>query len=129
MKTIKYLAIIPARGGSKRLPRKNILLLQNKPLIYWSIDAALKTQYINEVIVTTDDIEIAEISKKYGAKVPFIRPNELANDTADSVSVVLHVIEYYKSQSVKIENIILLQPTSPLRTSEDISLAIELFEQ
>ena len=129
MKKIKYLAVIPARGGSKRLPRKNVLLLNQKPLIAWSIEAALSSSKISETIVSTDDEDIIEISKKQGANVPFVRPSELSTDHADSVSVVLHAINFYKNQGIFIENIILLQPTSPLRISDDINNAITLFEK
>ena len=94
----KVLAIIPARGGTKRLPRKNILDLAGKPLIAWSIEAALGSKYIDSVIVSTDDTEIAKISIEYGAEVPFIRPNELATDQSSSVSVVLHAINMLKEK-------------------------------
>ena len=128
MNIIKYLAIIPARGGSKRLPRKNVISLNQKPLIAWSIEASLASEHISETIVSTDDYEIIEISKKHGAKVPFIRPSELSTDQSDSLSVVIHAVDFYKKQGFDIENIILLQPTSPLRITEDINEAIQLFE-
>ena len=83
----KLLALITARGGSKRLPKKNILKLANKPLIAWTIEASLKSPYIDEVIVSTDDVEIAEISRSYGADVPFIRPPELATENASSIDL------------------------------------------
>ncbi len=86
----KLLAIIPARGGSKRLPSKNILDLAGKPLITWTIESALDSKYIDRVIVSTNDNEIATISKKYGADVPFMRPNDLATDESTSIDVVLH---------------------------------------
>ena len=86
----KILAIIPARGGSKRLPRKNVLDLAGKPLIAWTIEAALRSKYIERVVVSTDNNEIADISKKYGADVPFMRPDYLATDEATSIDVVLH---------------------------------------
>jgi CMP-N-acetylneuraminic acid synthetase len=129
MNIIKYLAIIPARGGSKRLPRKNVLSLHQKPLIAWSIETSLASEYISETIVSTDDSEIIEISKKHGAKVPFVRPSELSTDQSDSLSVVIHAVDFYKKQGFNIENIILLQPTSPLRITEDINEAIQLFEK
>lgn len=129
MHKIKYLAIIPARGGSKRLPRKNVLNFNNKPLITWTIDAALKCSNIIEVVISTDDKEIAEIGRVYGGKVPFMRPTEISGDTATSVSVVLHAIDYYEKElNTIVENIILLQPTSPLRNAENIKNAIDLFE-
>jgi len=118
------LAIIPARGGSKRLPRKNVLELAGKPLIAWTIEAALNSKYIDRVIVSTDDDEIASISKQYGADVPFMRPLELATDETASIDVVLHVLDQLKGYN----DIILLQPTSPLRSSQDIDESIEIFK-
>ena len=122
----KILAIIPARGGTKRLPRKNILNLAGKSLIAWSIEAALDSKYIDSVIVSTDDKEIAKISIEYGAEVPFIRPNELATDEASSVSVVFHAINMLKKKGKEYDYIMLLQPTSPLRTTKNIDESVEL---
>ena len=121
------LGLIPARGGSKGLPRKNIKPLLGKPLIAWTIEQALESKYIDRLIVSTDDIEIAEISKKYGAEVPFIRPKKLAEDNAKGIYVVLHVINWLKvnDKQKQYDLMILLQPTSPLRTKEDINEAIE----
>ena len=117
-----FLAVIPARGGSKRLPRKNLLDLAGKPLIAWTIEAAKNSKYIDHFIVSTDDQEISDVSKKHGAEV-LTRPAELANDIASSVDVVLHAIA---AQSQSYDYVILLQPTSPLRTAEHIDEAIEL---
>lgn len=123
----KFLAIIPARGGSKRLPRKNILDLGGKPLIAWTIEAALGCAYIDEVMVTTDDGEIAAVAKEYGAEVPFLRPAVLASDTATSFDAVKHTIEFYRDELGKhFDYVVLLQPTSPMRSSKDISEAIEM---
>lgn len=119
-----FLAIIPARGGSKRLPRKNVLPLAGKPLISWSIEAALKSKYIDKVVVTSDDSEILNISEKYGSSI-IKRPNELASDTASSFDAIVHTIGCEK----KYDYIILIQPTSPLRTEEHIDEAIELLIQ
>jgi len=120
------LGIIPARGGSKRLPNKNILDLNGKPLVAWTVEAGLKSKYIDRLMVSTDSIEIAEISKKYGAEIPFIRSVELASDTTTTTDVVIHTINYYKTILNKsFDFIILLQPTSPLRNSLDIDSAIE----
>jgi CMP-N-acetylneuraminic acid synthetase len=118
-----FLAVIPARGGSKRLPRKNVLDLAGKPLIAWTIEAAKNSKYIDHFVVSTDDQEISDVSKKYGAEV-LTRPGELATDTASSVDVVLHAIA---SQNQPYDYVILLQPTSPLRTAQHIDEAIELF--
>lgn len=122
-----FLVIIPARGGSKRLPRKNVLDLGGKPLIAWTIEAALGCPFLDETMVTTDDDEIAETAKKHGAKVPFLRPAALASDTAASFDTVKHAIEFYHYELGKeFDFVVLLQPTSPLRTSLDITEAIEL---
>lgn len=121
-----FLAIIPARGGSKGLTGKNIKELCGKPLIAWSIEAGLKSKYLDEVMVTTDYQNIAEISKQYGANVPFLRPDELASDTATSFDAIKHTIEYYKNElSKEFDYIVLLEPTSPLREANDIDNMIE----
>lgn len=122
------LSIIPARGGSKGLPGKNIKLLQGKPLIAHTIEQALQAKEISKVIVSTDDREIADIARQYGAEVPFIRPQYLATDTALSIDNYIYTIERLKKETgVNINNFIVLQPTSPLRTSKDIDNAINLF--
>ena len=122
------LGLIPARGGSKGLPRKNIKPLLGKPLIAWTIEQALASKYLDRVVVSTDDKEIAEISKKYGAEIPFIRPKELAEDNAKGIDVVLHAIDWLmkNDRRKQYDLIMLLQPTSPLRKTEDIDKAIEL---
>ena len=118
-----FLAIIPARGGSKRLPRKNLLDLCGKPLIAWSIEAALKSKYISKVIVSSDEEEILNIAKEY--KADFIkRPDELASDTATTFDAIEHTIKSLE----KYDYIVLLQPTSPLRNEKHIDEAIELLE-
>jgi len=116
-----FLAIIPARGGSKRLPRKNVLDLAGKPLIAWTIEAALKSKYIDKVLVSSDDDEILAISKDYHANT-LERPEYLASDTATTFDAVKHAIE----QNEQYDYIILLQATSPLRNSKHINEAIEL---
>ncbi|HUH42317.1 MAG TPA: acylneuraminate cytidylyltransferase family protein [Sulfurimonas sp.] len=118
-----FLAVIPARGGSKRLPRKNVLDLCGKPLIGWSIEAGMKNKYIDKVIVSSDDEEILKISKEYGADV-LKRPSELANDTATTFDTIAQVINNVK----KYDYVVLLQPTSPLRNEKHIDEAIELLE-
>jgi CMP-N,N'-diacetyllegionaminic acid synthase len=120
----KYLAVIPARGGSKRLPRKNILNFGGKPLIAWSIDEAKKSKYIAKTLVTSDDTEILNIAKKYGAEV-LQRPSELSSDSSTTYEALEHAIN---SLEQEYEYIVLLQPTSPLRTSKHIDEAIELLE-
>jgi CMP-N,N'-diacetyllegionaminic acid synthase len=118
-----FLAIIPARGGSKRLPRKNILDLNGKPLIAWSIEAGLKSKYIDKIIVSSDDKEILDISQDYGADT-INRPSDLASDTATTFDAIKHTIESVK----KYDYVILLQATSPLRNEKHIDEAIELLE-
>ncbi len=125
----KNLAIIPARAGSKRLPDKNILQLSGKPLIAWTIEAAIKANIFDKIIVSTDSERIKNISEQYGAEVPFIRPEALANDTARTIDVIFHAIKFYEQQNIKFDYITLLQPTSPLRTSEHIKAAFELIDE
>ena len=122
----KIIAIIPARGGSKRLQHKNIKVLGTKPLISWTIEAGLNSKYIDEVVVSSDSQDILNIAKKHGLDIPFVRPSSLALDTTSSVDVVLHTIKFYKeSKHQEFDYIILLQPTSPFRSSIDIDLAVE----
>jgi len=116
----KILAIIPARGGSKRLPRKNILPLAGKPLIAWTVESAISSGIFEKVIVNTDDNEIATAALECGAEVPFIRPPELAVDTASSIDVLIHTIQWYKRNGIEYTHVALLQPTSPFRTATDI---------
>ncbi len=128
MKQHNMLAIIPARGGSKGLPRKNIRVLAGKPLIAWTIEAAQKSKFIDRIIVSTDDEEIAEVSQNYGAETPFLRPQELATDEAKSDDVILHTLEWIEvNEKTQYESFILLQPTSPLRTHKHIDEAIKKF--
>lgn len=121
----KVLAIIPARGGSKGLPRKNILPICDKPLITYTIEAALNCAYIDSVMVSTEDDEIATVSKAAGAEVPFKRSSDLATDTATTYDVILDCLNWNKNQGEKFDYFILLQPTSPLRTVKDINLAVD----
>ncbi len=124
---MKVLAIIPARGGSKGIPKKNLKPLAGKPLIAWTIESAIQCPEVNEIIVSTDDEEISKISKKFGASVPFMRPEELARDESPTIDAVLYTIETLEKKGNKFEIIAVLQPTSPLRTSEDITNAVQLF--
>ncbi len=124
-KNKKFLAIIPARGGSKGIPNKNIMDICGKPLIAYTIEAAKKSKYIDEFVVSTDSASIKVVAEKYGAKVPFLRPQELSSDTAKSIDVVLHTIDFYKNKNMNFDYILLLQPTSPLRTFKHLDEAIE----
>ena len=123
------IAIIPARGGSKGLPGKNIRLLNDKPLIAYAVEAALQAKHIDRVIISTDDEEIAHIAVQYGAELPFMRPAELASDTAMAIDNYIYTIGRLEEEGGKlIDAFVVLQPTSPLRIAEDIDGAIELFE-
>ena len=125
----KVLAIIPARGGSKGLPGKNIKELCGKPLIAWSIEQAKPCSDIDKTVVSTDDEGIAEVAKQYGAEVPFIRPAELANDTSPTIDVISHAINWLKEhEDYQPEYILLLQPTSPLRAREDIDGVMQMLK-
>lgn len=120
--------MIPARGGSKRLPRKNIKDFCGKPLITWTIEAALKST-LDEVIVSTDDPETRGIAQDAGAWVPFLRPDILATDNATSIDVVLHALLWMKqNRNTTPVNVVLLQPTSPLRTYKHVNLALRVYK-
>ncbi|MFK7806511.1 MAG: acylneuraminate cytidylyltransferase family protein [Saprospiraceae bacterium] len=125
---MKILALIPARGGSKGVPLKNRKLLGGQPLIAYSINAALACEGIERVTVSTDDEDIASISKSAGAKVPFLRPAELATDKSPSIDTVIHALQFYKAKNINFEAICLLQPTCPFRTADDIAKAIKIFK-
>lgn len=126
---LNYLAIIPARSGSKRIPHKNVAILGNTPLIIHTIIAACETNSISEVIVTTDDPEVAQISCKMGVKIDFPRPTELSSDTSQTFDVIKYLITKYEQDANEIENILILQPTSPFRNADHIYSAINYFEQ
>lgn len=120
-----FLAIIPARGGSKGIPGKNIIEIQGKPLIQYTIEEAIDAKYLDRVIVSTDDEAIAKASIKAGAEVPFIRPSNLATDTAKTIDVLIHAVSELKKKGESYDFIVLLQPTQPLRKSFHIDEAIE----
>lgn len=123
----KVLAIIPARGGSKRIPRKNLKAISGKPMLLYTIEAAKECKYIDKVVVSTDDEEIASISMKAQAIVPFRRPEELSTDDAGLLGVVLHAIDFYAQKGERYDIVVVLPPSSPLRTEEDIRRALEYF--
>ena len=120
----KVLAIVPARGGSKGLPGKNLRLLDGRPLLAWPVSAALGAASVDRVIISTDDVAIAEAALTAGADVPFLRPAHLANDTASSMDVILHALDTLASQGHEYEYVILLEPTSPLTESSDVEDAL-----
>jgi N-acylneuraminate cytidylyltransferase/CMP-N,N'-diacetyllegionaminic acid synthase len=125
-KNKKILALIPARGGSKGLPGKNIKMLSGKPLIAWSIEQALASRYIDKVVVSTESEKIASVARRYGAEVPFMRPKSLAVSSAIIVDVLIHALNSLEKKGCRFDFIMLLQPTSPLRNSEDIDAVIRL---
>ena len=123
------IAFIPARGGSKGVPGKNIKEICGKPLIAWTIEAAKKAKCIDRVIVTTDDEAIAAVAKEYGAEVPFMRPAELSSDTASAIDVYIHATEFVMNETgQKLEKFMVLLPTVPLRTEKHIDEAMAQFE-
>lgn len=127
----KVIAIIPARGGSKGLARKNIKALCGKPLITWTIQMALKSRFIDELVVSTDSPQIADIAMKVGATVPFLRPTELATDKTPTIDVVIHVLNYFSANKTQaFDYVVLLEPTSPLREDDDIdNMLLKLHER
>src|SRR5208337_4643829 len=122
----KVLALIPARGGSKGVPRKNIRPLLGKPLIAWTIEEAKKSRYIDRIVVSTEDEEIAGVSAHYGAEVPFLRPEEMAKDESPTLDCVVHALNWMRDKENYIPDLLLLlEVTAPLKTFEDIDSAIE----
>lgn len=126
---LKILGIIPARGGSKRLPRKNVLPLCGKPLIQWTIEAGRSSQCLTRLAVSSDDDEILSLARASSDVDAIERPSELASDVATSAAVVRHALQQYAAQGQTFGAVMLLQPTSPLRTGEDVRAAVELFVQ
>ena len=123
------LAIIPARGGSKRIPRKNIKLFCGKPMIVWSIEAALQSGCFDQVIVSTDDAEINDVARQYGAAVPFMRPAELSDDHTGTLPVIRHAIEWFNGQGQAIEQVCCLYATAPFVRSEDIQRGLQILNE
>ena len=126
---MRVLGLIPARGGSKGIPRKNIRLLCGKPLLHYTTEAALAARHLSRVILSTEDEEIAEVGRRGGVEVPFLRPPELAEDETPMLPVVQHTIGWMEEQGEYFDAVCLLQPTNPLRRAEDIDGAIELLQQ
>lgn len=127
----RRLALIPARGGSKGIKDKNIVDVAGKPLIQYTIDVALelkKKDIFKHVLVSTDSDMIADISRKLGAEVPFLRPEHLADDRAKTIGTMLHALDFYKQNGEEFDYVVLLQPTTPLRTEDDVIKAIEMFD-
>ncbi len=125
---MKILYLIPARGGSKGIPHKNIKSLNGKPLILYTVEVARRLAGDADICVSTDDDEIIRVVEQAGLKVPFKRPDELATDTSGSYEVILHALDFYAQKGVKYDVVVLLQPTSPFRTAEHVKEAIELYK-
>lgn len=123
------LCIIPARGGSKRIPRKNIKPFCGKPMIAWSIEAALRSGRFDQVIVSTDDAEIAEVARQFGATVPFVRPNELSDDHTGTIPVIRHAIEWFNAQGQAVEQACCLYATAPFVSAEDILRGLDVLQR
>lgn len=124
---MRILYVIPARGGSKGIPRKNIKPLGGKPLIGYTVDVARELAAEEDICVTTDDLEIIEVVEKMGVKVPFVRPAELAGDRSGTYEVLLHALDYYEAKGVHYDTLVLLQPTSPFRTADDVRACLALY--
>lgn len=125
---MRVLGIIPARGGSKGVPRKNIRLLGGKPLLAYTAESSLQSKKLTRIILSTEDEEIAEIGRQYGLDVPFIRPSELAEDTTPTLPVIQHALKKLEAEGDVFDAVCLLQPTNPLRRAKDIDNCIELLE-
>lgn len=125
---MKILVIIPARGGSKGIPHKNIKPLAGKPLIHYTIDVARQIVADEDICVSTDDSEIFQCVEEYGLKVPFVRPEELATDTAGTYEVLLHALNFYEQQGKQFDIVLLLQNTSPFRTANQVKEALALYQ-
>ena len=126
---MRSLVILPARGGSKGIPRKNIKIFDGKPLIYYTIDCARAICQDEDICVSTDDSEIISVVEQYGLKVPFVRPAELATDTAGTYEVLLHALDFYEKKGVHYDVVVLLQNTSPFRTPHQVKEALSLYRE
>ncbi|MCG2611265.1 acylneuraminate cytidylyltransferase family protein [Flavobacterium sp. SM15] len=124
---MRIIGVIPARGGSKGVPGKNIKLLGDKPLIAYSIQSAKKSNLLAQIIVSTDSEEIAKVAQDWGAEVPFLRPKDLAEDTTPTLKVLQHVLDFYQVRGIFFDAVCLLQPTSPFREDDFIDNAIQKF--
>jgi CMP-N-acetylneuraminic acid synthetase len=126
---MRVLGLVPARGGSKGIPRKNIKLLAGKPLLQWTADAALKARTLTRVVLSTEDSEIAEIGASCGLTVPFLRPSALAADDTSTLAVVVHALQTLEKAGERYDAVCVLQPTSPLRRSSDIDACVTLLAE
>lgn len=127
VESFKTLFIIPARGGSKGIPGKNIKQLAGKPLICYAIDNARQFAHDEDICLTTDSEDIIAVARSYGLEVPFVRPKELANDKSGTYEVLLHAVDFYEKRGIFYDRIVLLQPTSPMRMPDDIKGCLDLY--
>lgn len=126
----RVLAVVPARGGSKGIPRKNLADVAGRPLLAWTLQAALDSGVVDELIVSTDDAEIAAVARRWGASVPFLRPAELGRDEVHAVHTVLHALDWFEATHGALpELVLMLLPTSPLRRPDDIRACVELMQR
>ncbi|WP_355608982.1 acylneuraminate cytidylyltransferase family protein [Xanthomonas cannabis] len=126
----RIVAVVPARGGSKGIARKNLVPLGGRPLLAWTITAALESGVVDQVVVSTDDLEIGETARRFGAETPFVRPPELAGDDVHAVQVVLHALRWLEEhQQCAPQGVMMLLPTSPLRSAEDVRQVVQLFDR
>jgi CMP-N,N'-diacetyllegionaminic acid synthase len=126
---MNYLYLIPARGGSKGIPHKNIKIFNGKPLICYAIDIAKQLTSNDNICVSTDDDEIIKITENYGLTVPFKRPSKLASDKCGTYDVILHALNFYETKGIHYDAVVLLQPTSPFRSVDDVKSSITIFEE
>ncbi len=126
---MRVLGLVPARGGSKGIPGKNVRLLGGRPLLAWTAEAALASRRLSRVVLSTDDEGIAEVGRQHGLDVPFLRPAELARDDTPTLPVVRHVLETLESLDEAFDAVCLLQPTSPFRRAEDIDACVAMLEE
>lgn len=125
--TIQFLAVIPARSGSRRIPEKNLRTFGGKPLILWTVEAARKSRLLQRVLVSTDSQTIADTARRAGLEVPFLRPAALATETAPMVDVIRHAVGFVEKEGASVSSVVTLQPTSPLRTADDIDAALKVY--
>lgn len=123
------LGIIPARGGSKGIKNKNLIKLNNYPLIYWPIKALKKSKYVDNFILSSDSKKISKVANQFNCKTPFLRPKSISKDNSSSIELVIHALNYFKNQNIKYDYVVLLEPTSPLTTANDIDKAIKMLEK
>lgn len=124
-----FLFLVPARGGSKGIPKKNIRDLNGRPLIFYTLDSIVNIATTGNICVSTDDLEIIKKVEQYGIRVPFVRPSEISTDTSTSLEVMEHAINFYRKEKREFRGLVLLQPTSPFRTAEHIIESLELFSE